>query len=137
MARPSMADAAAASFAVRASAGSLRAADGLELPHAWTDEGVVAETGGTGAHLLHLSVALCVLNDTFREAQRLDVPVRGVAVSAEGTFDDEWRSAGITYVVTVDSPGDAAEVASLLEVVDDVAEIPRAIRAGTIVERTP
>ncbi len=134
-----MAEARSPGFAVRVSAGSLRAADtdGLVLPHDWTEQGVVAETGGTGAHLLHLAVALCVLNDTFREARRLDVPVDGVAVTAEGTFDDLWASTGISYAVTVDSPADAAEVASLVETVDDVAEIPRAVRAGTSVERVP
>ena len=65
------------------------------------------------------------------------MPVDGVAVTAEGTFDDLWASTGISYAVTVDSPADAAEVASLVETVDDVAEIPRAVRAGTSVERVP
>jgi hypothetical protein len=51
----------------------------------------------TGAHLLHLAVAGCVLNDLYREAAGLGV--------------------------------------ELLAVVDRVAEIPRAVRAGAAVGR--
>ena len=118
---------------VRASAGTLRRSEGVPLPHVWTDAGVVAHPASNGAQLLHLSVALCVLNDTFREAERLGVEVRGVAVEADGGFDESWRSTGIEYSVELDSPAPAAEQAALLAVVDEVAEIPRAIRAGAAV----
>lgn len=120
---------------VRAAAGTLRGEAGVVLPHAWTDEGVVAAPAANGAHLLHLSVALCVLNDTYREAERLGVAVDGVAVEADGAFDDGWRSTGIVYAVAVDSPASAEDLARLHAVVDDVAEVPRAIRAGAPVGR--
>ena len=123
-------------FGVRASAGSLRDADGVALQHSWTDEGVVAAPVTNGAQVLHLSVALCVLNDTYREAQRLGIQVDGAAVETDGAFDGEWRSTGITYAVTVDSPASTEEVARLQSVVDEVAEIPRAIRAGAPVTRS-
>ena len=120
---------------VRASAGSLRASDGVVLPHTWTAEGVVAGPAANGAQLLHLSVALCVLNDTYREAERLGLEVDGVAVEADGRFDDEWRSTGIEYSVTLDSRSGAVEQADLLAAVEEVAEIPRALRAGAPVAR--
>ena len=124
------------SLAVRVGSGTLQPAEGLALPHAWTPGGVVAETAGTGAHLLHLAVATCVLNDVHREASRLGVPVDGVLVAADGGFDTaDWTSTGITYAVELDSPAGAADTARLLEVVDEVAEIPRALRAGTTVTR--
>lgn len=122
-------------FGVRASAGTLRAADGVLLPHAWTPEGVVAGPAANGAQVLHLSVALCVLNDTYREADRLGIEVLGVAVDADGGFDDEWRSTGIEYSVTLDSSASDDDLAHLQAVVDGVAEIPRVIRAGTSVTR--
>lgn len=109
--------------------------DGVVLEHAWTDEGVVAAPAQNGAQILHLSVALCVLNDTYREAKRLGITVNGVAVDADGEFDDEWRSTGIDYAVTIDADASAEDVATLLATVDEVAEIPRAIRAGTRVTR--
>jgi hypothetical protein len=120
---------------VRATAGTLRADDGVVLPHVWTEEGVVAAPAANGAQLLHLSVALCILNDTYREAQRLGVDVAGVAVEADGMFDDQWRSTGIAYAVTVDSPASDEYLAHLRAVVDEVAEIPRALRVGAPVTR--
>ena len=127
-------------FTVTVSAGSLRAdpEGALVLPHAWTDHGVVTDavsTGATGAHVLHLAVALCVLNDTFREGRQLDIPVEGVRVVASGGFDDDWGSTGITYSVEVDSGAAPADVDRLVALVDEVAEIPRAIRAGAGVRR--
>jgi hypothetical protein len=123
------------SLGVRATAGSLRASDGVVLPHAWTAEGVVAGPAANGAQLLHLAVALCVLNDTYREAERLGLGVDGVAVEADGSFDDDWRSTGIEYAVTLDSRAGAVAEADLLAAVDEIAEIPRALRAGAPVAR--
>jgi uncharacterized OsmC-like protein len=122
-------------FAVRVSAGSRRAPDPtFVLPHAWTDGGVAVEGAGTGAHLFHAAVAVCVLNDVFREARAGGLAVDGVEVSARGGFTSEWASTGVVYDVEVDGvPED--ELASLLARVDEVAEIPRAVRAGARVER--
>lgn len=120
---------------VRASAGTLREAEGTRLGHAWTDEGVIAGPTENGAHLLHVSVAFCVLNDTYREAQALGIPIAGVAVEADGGFDEQWRSTGITYAVTLDSPASPDDLERLVAAVDEVAEIPRAVRAGAAVSR--
>lgn len=125
-------------FEVRVSAGSLRPDGGVlvEMPHRWTGQGVAVESEFTGAHLLHLAAAGCVLNDVYREAEALDLPVSGVRVSAEGGFDtDSWASTGITYRVEVDSEAPDGEVERLLARVDEVAEIPRALRAGAEVRR--
>lgn len=108
----------------------------MQWPHRWTDEGVSIEGDFTGAHLLHLSVAGCVLNDLYREAARLGMELSGVQVTAEGDFDpDTWASTGITYDVVVDSPEPPARVTELVDLVDVVAEIPKAVRAGMGVER--
>ena len=125
-------------FAVVVGAGSFRSDDGgaIRFPHRWTPEGVTVETDFTGAHLLHLAAAGCVLNDIYREASDLGIRIDGVRVSAGGGFDTRtWTSTGITYRVELSSPASGEELAVLLDLVDDVAEIPRAIRAGTTVRR--
>jgi hypothetical protein len=134
-----MADIRASEFGVTVSAGSLRAqAPDWTIPHTWTDEGVAVVGGGNGATVLHAAVALCVLNDTFREGRDLGVDVRGVMVHADGGFDTEvWVSGGITYRVELDSTAGADELAALHVRVDDIAEIPRVLRAGTTVDRVP
>lgn len=125
------------SFGVRATAGTLRAPEGVVLHHSWTVAGVVADPVANGGHVLHLAVAMCVLNDTFREAERMGIAVTGVAVECDGAFDGEWHSTGIEYAVELDSPASPEELALLCGVVDEVAEIPRAIRAGAAVTRRP
>jgi hypothetical protein len=125
-------------FDVVAGAGTLRStgAGVVSFPHQWTPEGGTVQATFTGAHLLHLAAAGCVLNDVYREASRLAVPVRGVRVTASGGFDTStWQSTGITYAVNIDSPATASELDALLDVVDSVAEIPKSIRAGAPVER--
>ena len=122
-------------FGVRASAGTLRAADGVVLDHAWTTAGVAAAPATNGAQVLHLAVALCVLNDTYREAERLGIEIAGIVVEADGGFTGEWNSTGIEYAVTLDSRASSDDLARLTAAVDDVAEIPRAIRAGAPVVR--
>jgi len=125
-------------FAVTVGAGTLAPADGtaVALPHRWTTGGVRASVTFTGAHLLHLAVAGCVLNDVYREAHARDLPVAGAAVTARGGFTPEtWASTGVTYEVRLDSTASEAEVARLLAVVDEVAEVPRALRQGVPVSR--
>jgi uncharacterized OsmC-like protein len=94
------------------------------------------EADFTGGHLLHLAVAGCVLNDLYREAEALGIELDGARVTAAGGFDPAtWQSTGVGYSVEVSSGAPADQLARLLEVVDRVAEIPRAVRAGAAVRR--
>jgi uncharacterized OsmC-like protein len=125
-------------FEVSVGAGAMRSASGsaVSFPHQWTPEGVTVEADFTGGHLLHLATAGCVLNDVYREAAALGIELKGVRVSAAGDFDTgSWTSTGIRYRVEVSSAAAPGEIGRLLATVDEVAEIPRAIRAGATVER--
>jgi hypothetical protein len=125
-------------FEVAVGAGTLASASGavVRFPHRWTPAAVTVEADFTGAHLLHVAVAGCVLNDVYREAAALGIDVSGVRVTAAGGFDTStWQSTGIDYTVEVSSDAPAGQLAHLLEVVDQVAEIPQAIRAGATVRR--
>ena len=127
------------SFAVTCAAGTFLGGLGdttTRFPHRWTPAGVEVSAPFTGAHLLHASVAACVLNDLYREAGSLGVQLDGVLVEAEGGFAADWASTGISYRVQLDSPADPDALQRLLAAVDEVAEIPRAVRAGTRVSRT-
>jgi hypothetical protein len=133
-----MADTPADDFPVVLTAGSLRAdpASGWLVPHRWSDGGVVIQAPPNGAGVLHVAVALCILNDTFREAPDREVDLAGIRVSARGEFDaDTWASTGVTYALQIDSSSSSDAVAALMAHVDEVAEIPRALRAGMTVER--
>lgn len=125
-------------FEVTVGAGTMASDSGavVRFPHRWTSAGVTVTADFTGGHLLHLAAAGCVLNDVYREATALGIDLRGVRVTAAGGFDTAtWQSTGIGYTVEVSSDAPADQLAHLLEVVDQVAEIPRAIRAGATVRR--
>lgn len=125
-------------FEVAVGAGTLTSRSGavVRFPHRWTPGGVTVEADFTGGHLLHLAAAGCVLNDAYREAAALGIELSGVRVTAAGGFDTTtWQSTGIDYSVEVSSDAPADQLTHLLEVVDQVAEIPHAIRAGATVRR--
>ena len=122
---------------VRVGAGSLAAGVdvGFTVPHAWTTGGIAVEGTGTGGHLFLTSVATCVVNDVWREAEQLGVDIHGVEVRAAGEFDGSWASATVEYAVRVDSDAGPAAIEALLARVDDVAEIPRVVRGEVRVSR--
>jgi uncharacterized OsmC-like protein len=106
------------------------------MPHRWSTEGAVVEADFTGAHLYLLAAAGCVLNDVYREAERLELRIDGARVRAAGGFDPvTWASTGIDYVVDVASDTSDEETERLVSLVDEVAEIPKALRSGTTVTR--
>ena len=74
--------------------------------------------------------------DLYREAAKSGVDLRGARVDADGGFDPQtWQSTGVTYRVQLDSPAPNRDLDELQRVVDEVAEIPRAMRAGAKVAR--
>jgi uncharacterized OsmC-like protein len=110
--------------------------EGIAFEHRWSPGGVIVQAEFTGAHLLHLAVAGCVLNDVHREAQRLGIGVDGVRVTAWGDFDTEtWRTTGIDYTVDVSSAAPRGDMDELLRIVDEVAEIPKALQQDARVGR--
>ncbi|WP_406131338.1 hypothetical protein [Streptomyces sp. NBC_00989] len=91
----------------------------------------------TGAHLLHLAAAGCMLDTPNRKAAGMDIARIGVRVSAAGGFNTDNRSStGISYSVELGSAASPAALCRLLVVVDEVAEIPKAIPVGTRVSRS-
>ena len=77
-----------------------------------------------------------MLNDVYREAERLGIDIDGVRVAAWGDFDTgSWRSTGVEYRVELSSTAEQMELDRLLSVVDEVAEIPKVLRQGAEVRR--
>jgi hypothetical protein len=98
--------------------------------------GTMMSASAAAARFPHRWTPGCVLNDLYREAASLGIELSGVRVTAAGGFDTStWQSTGIGYSVEVSSDAPADQLTHLVEVVDQVAEIPRAIRAGATVQR--
>jgi uncharacterized OsmC-like protein len=106
-------------FKVSVGAGTMMSASGgaVRFPHRWTPGGVTVEADFTGAHLLHLAAAGCILNDVHREAAALRIEVTGVRVIAASGFDAATsQSTGIGYSVEVSSDAPADQLDQLLRV---------------------
>lgn len=123
---------------VAVGAGTMMSGSGAvaRFPHRWTVGGLTVEAELTGGHLLHLAAAGCVLNDLYREAATLGIELAGGPGDRGGRVRhcdlavDRHR---VSRRSQLRCP--ASQPAHLLEVVDQVAEIPRAIRAGSTVRR--
>jgi uncharacterized OsmC-like protein len=90
--------------------------------------------GFNGGELLHLAVAGCVSNDLFREAAARGISLTRVVVSASGAFAGQPPvSAGVEYSVQVAGSSPDADLLELVRIVDEIAEIPNSLRAGTAV----
>ena len=77
-----------------------------------------------------------LLNDVYREAGQMGIGIDGVQVRAHGRFNSStWSSTGVVYEIDVSSDARSEDIERLLSVVDDVAEIPKALRSGTPVTR--
>lgn len=88
--------------------------------------------GMNGGHLLYLSVAACISNDLYRDAQNAGITLTRVVVTVDGDFEGR-ASVSTPIEVDVELEGDATETElnALLDEVDRVAEIPNSLRRGT------
>ena len=85
-----------------------------------------------------LAVATRYCNDVYREAARLHIDVSDVEVEAQADFGGVGRAAShVKYRARIESSAPKAEIATLLEQTDAVAEVQNTVRAGasiTLVE---
>ncbi|WP_167880522.1 OsmC family protein [Nocardioides guangzhouensis] len=92
----------------------------------------------TGGHLLHLAVAGCVYNDLYREAAARGLTLTHVSVSADGGFAGEpCASSGITYRIHVEGAAPRHALQQLVAHVQEIAEVPSALRVGADVRPLP
>ena len=84
-----------------------------------------------GGEFLMLALATCYCNDVYREAERLQIPVDGVAVEASADFPGPGLAAtNIRYHARITSPAPEDVIANLLRHTDAVAEVHSTIRNG-------
>ena len=106
-----------------------------------TDRPAAAGGGGlgfNGGQLLYLSIAACWSNDLYREAGTMGIELDGVEITVDGDFPARGSgSTAISVDVVVRSSAPDDRVRELIDEVERVAEIPRAIREATPIEVRP
>lgn len=89
----------------------------------------------TGGHLLHLAVAGCVFNDLLRESRARGITLTRVSVGADGGFQGSpCESTGIEYWIDVEGDAGDQQLSELVAYVEEIAEIPAALRKGAEVQ---
>jgi putative redox protein len=95
-------------------------------------EGGGGGLGFNGGQLLYLAVAGCISNDLFREARAAGIELSSVRVRVRGDFVGEPAvSDEIQYEVEVAGNVPEDRLRALIDRVDEIAEIPNSLRAGT------
>jgi putative redox protein len=95
-------------------------------------EGGGGGLGFNGGQLLYLAVAGCISNDLFRDASAAGIELSRVRVKVSGDFVGEPAvSEEIRYEVEVSGEAPEEELRTLIDRVDEIAEIPNSLRQGT------
>lgn len=85
--------------------------------------------GFNGGQLLYAAIAGCYSNDLYREAATMGIALRRVAINVDGDFPARGEpSTPITVDLEVEGDGD---LRALVQLVDEIAEIPNSIRGAT------
>lgn len=81
-------------------------------------------SSASGGELLFLALASCYCNDIYREAAKVGIKVKLVAVEVEGDFEAEGSPAtNVIYRSKVKAEAKGAEIEELMKRTDRVAEI--------------
>lgn len=89
-----------------------------------------------GGELLFLALATCFCNDLYREASKRKMILESVEVTVSGQFGKEGEPAKeISYIANVTTKNHSQnEIAELIKLVDNIAEIHNTLRKGIAVE---
>ena len=89
-------------------------------------------SSANGGELLFLALASCYCNDIYREATKRGIEVVGVEVEVQGDFGAEGEPAqNVTYQAKVRAKASEADIRTLMQHTDQVAEIQNSLRVVT------
>ena len=89
-------------------------------------------SSANGGELLFLALATCYCNDIYREAAKQGIEVVGVEVEVQGDFGAEGEPAqNVTYQAKVSAKASEADIRTLMQHTDQVAEIQNSLRVVT------
>ena len=87
--------------------------------------------GFNGGELLLLAIGGCYCNDLFREAAKRGITIKSVHVDVEADWGGEpVRAQNVTLAPRVEAEASEAEILTLIEDTDRLAEIPQFAQAG-------
>ncbi len=118
-------------------------ADGTEQPRPFdlriaTRIGAVGLQLGqlTGGEALHFALATCVFNDIARESRDRQIQLRELSVTADGDFDADELSTGISFSISIAGAAPEHVLRELAQYGADDSTIGKTLRHPTSVTLT-
>jgi uncharacterized OsmC-like protein len=90
----------------------------------------------SGGEAIHFALAMCVFNNISRESRDRGIHLRDLSVTADGDFDDEELSTGISFSISIAGDAPEAELRSLAQFGADDSTIAKTLRHPTSVALT-
>lgn len=118
-------------------------ADGAERPRPF-DLRVATRIGAvelrlgqlSGGEALHFALAMCVFNNIARESRNREIQLRELSVTADGDFDADELSTGISFSISIAGAAPEDVLRELAQFGADDARIAKTLRHPTSVTLT-
>lgn len=90
----------------------------------------------SGGEALHFALAMCVFNNIARESRERGIQLRALSVTADGDFDSDERSTGISFTISITGAATEAVLRDLAQFGADDSTIAKTLRHPTSVTLT-
>lgn len=90
----------------------------------------------SGGEAFHFALAMCVFNNITRESRERSIPLSDLSVTADGDFDSEELSTGISFLISIAGAATEAALRDLAQFGADDSTIAKTMRHPTSVTLT-
>jgi uncharacterized OsmC-like protein len=87
----------------------------------------------SGGEALHFALAMCVFNNVSRESRERGIQLHDLSVTADGDFDSDEVSTGITFSIVISGEATEAALRDLAQFGADDSTIAKTLRHPTSV----
>ncbi|MEA2633142.1 MAG: putative redox protein [Chloroflexota bacterium] len=90
----------------------------------------------SGGEALHFALAMCVFNNISRESRERGIKLHDLSVTADGDFDADEVSTGISFSIAIRGDATEATLRDLAQFAADDSTIAKTLRRPTSVTLT-
>lgn len=90
----------------------------------------------SGGEAIHFALAMCIFNNIARESRNRGIELRELSVTADGDFDDEELSTGISFSISITGAGTEDVLRDLAQFGADDSTIAKVLQHPTSVTLT-
>jgi uncharacterized OsmC-like protein len=87
----------------------------------------------SGGEALHFALAMCVFNNITRESRERGIHLRDLSVTADGDFDADELSTGVSFSISIAGDSDEDELRDVAQFGADDSTVAKTLRNPTTV----